>query len=252
MEYIKLTAHQHFATIEITRERALNALNIQVIRELSQALDQISTSNIWCLIITGAGEKTFAAGADIMEVRRFNKEEAKRFSAYGNEVFLKIEQFPIPTIAMIQGYALGGGMELALSCDIRVCSENSVFGLPEVGLGIIPGFGGTQRLQRTVGRGMAKELIYTGRRIKAEEALRIGMVNHIYTDNLWEETQKLAELICQNAPMAVRCAKEAINRGAEKCLQKGIALEADLFSTCFDTWDQKERMNSFIEGRTRK
>lgn len=252
MEYIKLTTHQHFAVIEITREKALNALNIQVIRELSQVLDQIDTCNIGCLIITGAGEKAFAAGADIMEVKGFNKEEAKRFSAYGNEVFLKIEQFPIPTIAMIQGYALGGGMELALSCDIRVCSEKSVFGLPEVGLGIIPGFGGTQRLQRTVGRGMAKELIYTGRRMKAEEALRIGLINHIYTADLREETQKLADLICRNAPLAVRNAKEVINRGAEKCLEKGITLEADLFSTCFDTWDQKERMNSFIEERTRK
>ena len=182
-EYIKYSEEDQISLITISRPKALNALNSQVLDELSQALDAIDTSKISALIITGEGEKSFVAGADISEMSSLSKKEAEEFSKKGNDVFRKIETFEIPVIAAINGYALGGGCELSLSCDIRISSDNAIFGQPEVGLGITPGFGGTQRLSRTVGIGMAKQMIFTGQNIKADEALRIGLINAIYPQN---------------------------------------------------------------------
>jgi enoyl-CoA hydratase len=176
-EYIKYEEKDQISIITINRPKALNALNSKVLEELDKTFDSIDTKKIRAVIITGAGEKSFVAGADIAEMSTLNKEQGTAFSKKGNDVFRKIETFEIPVIAAVNGYALGGGCEIAMSCDIRICSENAIFGQPEVGLGIIPGFGGTQRLARLVGMGMAKQMIYTGQNIKADEAKRINLVN---------------------------------------------------------------------------
>jgi enoyl-CoA hydratase len=182
-EFIKYEEEGQISIITINRPKALNALNSQVLDELNRELDNIDTNKIRSLIITGEGEKSFVAGADISEMSTLTKEQGKSFSKKGNDIFRKIETFPIPVIAAINGYALGGGCEISMSCDIRICSENAIFGQPEVGLGITPGFGGTQRLARLVGMGMAKQMIFTAQNIKADEALRIGLVNAIYPQN---------------------------------------------------------------------
>ena len=176
-EYIKYEEKDQISIITINRPKALNALNSKVLEELDKTFDSIDTKKIRAVIITGAGEKSFVAGADIAEMSTLNKEQGTAFSKKGNDVFRKIETFEIPVIAAVNGYALGGGCEIAMSCDIRICSENAIFGQPEVGLGITPGFGGTQRLARLVGMGMAKQMIYTGQNIKADEAKRINLVN---------------------------------------------------------------------------
>ena len=176
-EYIKYEEKDQISIITINRPKALNALNSKVLEELDKTFDSIDTKKIRAVIITGAGEKSFVAGADIAEMSTLNKEQGTAFSKKGNDVFRKIETFEIPVIAAVNGYALGGGWEIAMSCDIRICSENAIFGQPEVGLGITPGFGGTQRLARLVGMGMAKQMIYTGQNIKADEAKRINLVN---------------------------------------------------------------------------
>ena len=247
-EYIKYTEEDKISLITISRPKALNALKSQVLDELSQALDEVDTSKISALIITGEGEKSFIAGADISEMSSLSKEEAENFSLKGNNVFRKIETFEIPVIAAINGYALGGGCEISLSCDIRICSDNAIFGQPEVGLGITPGFGGTQRLARVVGIGMAKQMIFTGRNIKADEALRIGLVNAIYPQNeLLNEAKKLALTIAKNSKNAVKLSKKAINEGLQVDIDKAIQIEEELFGECFLNPDQKERMQNFLE-----
>ena len=193
--------------ITINRPKALNALNSKVLEELDQTLESIDTNKIRTVIITGSGEKSFVAGADIAEMSTLTKKEGETFSKKGNDVFRKIETFEIPVIAAVNGFALGGGCELAMSCDIRICSDNAIFGQPEVGLGITPGFGGTQRLARLIGIGMAKQMIYTGQNIKAEEAKRIGLVNEVYSkEELLNEAIKLAKNIARNSANAVRIA----------------------------------------------
>ena len=190
---------EQISIITINRPKALNALNSQVLEELDKTFDTIDTTKIRAVIITGAGEKAFVAGADITEMSTLSKKEGEAFSKKGNDVFRKIETFEIPVIAAVNGYALGGGCEIAMSCDIRICSENAIFGQPEVGLGITPGFGGTQRLARIVGPGMAKQMIFTGQTIKADEALRIGLVNEVIPQNeLLAKAKKLAENIGKN------------------------------------------------------
>ncbi|MGN1276534.1 MAG: enoyl-CoA hydratase-related protein, partial [Floccifex sp.] len=192
MEFITYETEGFVGTITINRPRALNALNSQVLEELNATLDAVDLDAIRCLILTGAGEKSFVAGADIGEMSTLTKEEGEAFGKKGNDIFRKIETFPIPVIAAINGFALGGGCEIAMSCDIRICSENAVFGQPEVGLGITPGFGGTQRLARVVPVGIAKQMIYTARNIKADEAYRIGLVNAVYPlEELLPAAQKL-------------------------------------------------------------
>ena len=215
-EFIQYAEEGEIAILTINRTKALNALNSQVLDELDRVLDRIDTNIIRSLIITGAGEKSFVAGADIAEMSKLTKEEGEEFSKKGNRVFRRIETFPVPVIAAINGFALGGGCEISMSCDIRICSENAIFGQPEVGLGITPGFGGTQRLARIVGLGMAKQMIFTGQNIKADEALRIGLVNAVYPQNeLLNEAKKLANTIAKNGQNAVKNSKKAINEGIQ-------------------------------------
>lgn len=231
-------------------KKALNALNSQVLDELNETLDAVNLEEVRCLILTGAGAKSFVAGADIGEMSTLTKAEGEAFGKKGNDVFRKLETFPIPVIAAVNGFALGGGCEISMSCDIRICSDNAVFGQPEVGLGITPGFGGTQRLARLVGPGMAKQMIYTARNIKADEALRIGLVNAVYTqDELMAAAEKMAAGIAKNAPIAVRNCKKAINDGLDADMDEAIVIEEKLFGDCFESYDQKEGMAAFLEKR---
>ena len=241
----------NFAVAAIDRPKALNALNSAVLDELDALLDAVrADAEIRVLILTGSGEKAFVAGADIGEMSNLSEAEGEAFGKKGNDVFRKIETLPIPVIAAVNGYALGGGCELSLACDIRICSDTAVFGQPETGLGITPGFGGTQRLARLIGAGMAKQLIYSAKNIKADEALRIGLVNAVYPpEELMPAAQKLAETIARNAPIAVRACKKAINEGLEKPMDEAIVIEEKLFGSCFNTADQKEGMGAFLEKR---
>lgn len=250
MEFIVYEQKEAVGIITINREKALNALNSTVLEELDKTLDAVNLDEVRCLILTGAGQKSFVAGADIGEMSSLTKAEGEAFGKKGNDVFRKLETFPIPVIAAINGFALGGGCEIAMSCDIRICSDNAVFGQPEVGLGITPGFGGTQRLARLVGAGMAKQMIYTGRNIKADEALRIGLVNAIHTqEELMPAAEKMAAGIAKNAPIAVRNCKKAINDGLDAVMDDAIVIEEKLFGDCFESYDQKEGMAAFLEKR---
>lgn len=248
MDYILYEQKGQTGIITINREKALNALNSQVLDELNATLDAVNLDEVRCLIITGAGTKSFVAGADIGEMSTLTKAEGEAFGKKGNDVFRKIETFPIPVIAAVNGFALGGGCEISMSCDIRICSDNAVFGQPEVGLGITPGFGGTQRLARLVGAGMAKQMIYTARNIKADEAYRIGLVNAVYTqEELLPAAEKMAAGIAKNAPIAVRNCKKAINEGLDLDMDAAVALEEKLFGDCFESEDQKYGMAFFLD-----
>ena len=249
MENVLIAKEGHVATITINRPKALNALSTAVLTDLNAALDEVAADqDVYALIITGAGEKSFVAGADIAEMKDKSVEEAAEYGKFGNAVFRKIETFRCPVIAAVNGFALGGGCELAMSCDIRVASENAVFGQPEVGLGITPGFGGTQRLARLVGAGIAKEMIYTARNIKADRAAQIGLVNKVVTaEELSATVMKMAQGIAKNAPIAVAYAKKAINNGLQTDIDSGIAIEVEEFSNCFATEDQTYGMTCFLE-----
>ena len=250
MDFIKYETEGAVGIITINRPKALNALNSQVLEELEEAVDGINLDEIRCVILTGAGEKSFVAGADIGEMSTLTVEEGEAFGKKGNDIFRKIETLPVPVIAAVNGFALGGGCELSMSCDIRIASENAVFGQPEVGLGITPGFGGTQRLARIVGPGMAKQMIFTARNIKAPEALRIGLVNAVYpSEELMDQARKMAAGIAKNAPIAVRACKKAINEGLDAAMDDAIVIEEKLFGSCFETYDQKEGMAAFLEKR---
>lgn len=240
-----------YAVATIHRPEALNALNSQVLADLAELLDTVEADEeIRALVITGAGEKAFVAGADIGEMSTLTKAEGEAFGKKGNDVFRRLETLPIPTIAAVNGFALGGGCELSMSCDIRICADTAVFGQPEAGLGITPGFGGTQRLARLVGPGMAKQLIYTAKNIKADEALRIGLVNAVYpAQELLPAAEKLAGIIAKNAPIAVRACKKAINDGLQVDMDRAVTIEEKLFGSCFETADQKEGMSAFLEKR---
>ena len=247
MEFVLYEQKGQYAIITINREKALNALNSAVLDELDKTLDSVDLDQVRCLILTGAGQKSFVAGADIAEMSTLTKAEGEAFGKKGNDVFRKLETFPIPVIAAVNGFALGGGNELAMSCDIRLCSDNAVFGQPEVGLGITPGFGGTQRLARLVGMGMAKQLVYSALNIKADEAYRIGLVNAVYPQaELMENVLKLASKIAKNAPIAVRNCKKAIDDGISLPIEKAVEVEEKLFGDCFETHDQVEGMSCFL------
>lgn len=253
MEFINYEAEGAVAVLTINRPKALNALNSAVLDEINEAIDAIDLDAVRALIITGAGEKSFVAGADIGEMSTLTKEQGEAFGKKGNDVFRKIETLPIPVIAAVNGFALGGGCELSMACDIRICSENAVFGQPEVGLGITPGFGGTQRLARTVGVGMAKQLIYTARNIKSAEALRIGLVNAVYPlEELMPAAKKMAGMIASNAPIAVRNCKKAINDGLQTDIDNALIIEEKLFGDCFETEDQKYGMAFFLDRNKEK
>ncbi|MDD6579927.1 MAG: enoyl-CoA hydratase-related protein [Lachnospiraceae bacterium] len=253
-------------TITINRPKALNALNSQVLDELNETLDAVDLDTVRCLVLTGAGDKSFVAGADIAEMSSLTKAEGEAFGKKGNDVFRKLETFPIPVIAAVNGFALGGGCEISMSCDIRICSDNAVFGQPEVGLGITPGFGGTQRLARLVSPGMAKQLIYTARNIKAAEALRIGLVNQVVSAEVDEAgnvtktaqeavvaaAKKMAAGIAMQAPIAVRNCKKAINEGLNVDMDQAIVIEEKLFGDCFETEDQRAGMGNFLKPKEEK
>ena len=235
MTNVLLEKKGNIAVATINRPKALNALNSAVVADLDEMIGQImADEEIRALVITGSGEKAFVAGADIGEMSTLTKAEGEAFGKLGNDVFRRLEKLPIPTIAAVNGFALGGGCELSMSCDIRICADTAVFGQPETGLGITPGFGGTQRLARLVGPGMAKQLIYTAKNIKADEALRIGLVNAVYpAEELMPAAEKMASTIAKNAPIAVRACKKAINEGLEAKMDDAIVIE-DLAYLCMD------------------
>ena len=243
----------NLAFITFNSPKALNALNSETVKELDLALANIeNANNVYCVILTGAGEKSFVAGADIAEMKDLDSKAAEEFGLLGNRVFRRLENLNKPVIAAISGFALGGGCELAMACDIRIASEKARFAQPEAGLGITPGFGGTQRLPRIVGLGKAKELIYTCAMINAEEALRIGLVNKVVPlESLMEEAKSMAATICANAPIAVKLCKDAINRGMQVDIDKAIEIEAQDFGKCFDSDDQLEGMTAFLERRAK-
>ena len=238
----------NIAILTLNRTNHLNALNTTVFEQLFKIVSALDTTKIAALIITGAGEKAFVAGADIYEMSTLSKRFGEELSRRGNEVFRKIETLPIPVIAAVNGYALGGGVELAISCDIRICSTNAIFGMPEVKLGINPGFGGTQRLSRLIGPGIAKQMIYGGSYIDAYEALRIGLVNAVYPQGeLLEQAIKMAKLISKNGRNAVAASKKAINEGMQVDIDKGIKIEEKVFGDCFETDEQINGMKNFLD-----
>lgn len=250
MSFVKYEQKEQYAVITIDREKALNALNSQVLTDLDEVLDAVDLQTVRALIITGTGAKSFVAGADIGEMSELTKEQGEAFGKKGNDVFRKIETFPIPVIAAVNGFALGGGCELSMACDIRIASDNAKFGQPEVGLGITPGFGGTQRLARIIGVGKAKEMLYTCAQIDAQEALKVGLVNAVYApEELLPAAEKMAQKIARNAPIAVRATKKAVNDGFQTDMDKAISIEAKLFGSCFETADQKNGMTAFLEKR---
>ncbi len=250
MGFVNCEVKDKIAVITINRPEALNALNSQVLDDLDAAFSGLDLETVRAVVLTGAGEKSFVAGADIGEMSTLSKAEGEAFGKKGNDIFRKIEQFPVPVIAAVNGFALGGGCEISMSCDIRICSENAMFGQPEVGLGITPGFGGTQRLARLIGDGMAKQLIYTARNIKADEAYRIGLVNAVYPqEELLAAAEKMAGQIAANAPIAVRACKKAINDGRQTNIDDALVIEEKLFGSCFESEDQREGMANFLRKK---
>lgn len=247
-EHLKTEERGNVAILTISAPKSLNALNSKILNEMGDYLEHFDSQKYRCLIITGDGEKSFVAGADISEMAGLDEGQGEAFGKRGAAVFRKLETMPVPVIAAVNGFALGGGCELAMACDIRICSDNAKFGQPEVGLGIIPGFSGTVRLARLVGMGMAKQLIYTGKAIRADEALRIGLVNAVYTQaELMEKALEIAGQIAAQAPLAVHAAKECINAEYDMAADEAIAYENHAFGRCFATEDQKGGMKAFLE-----
>lgn len=254
MANVRIELELPVAWLVIDRPKALNALNTETLDELGRALDELAgRADVHCVLLAGGGDKAFIAGADIAEMKDLDEAGAQAFAARGHAVADKIAALPVPVIAVVQGFALGGGTEMALAADFIVAGEKAVFGQPEVDLGVIPGFGGTQRLPRKVGRNVATELILTGRRIKADEALRIGLATHVFPqESLKAEALKIAQTIAAKGPLAIRNAKQAIRDGLERDLAAGNAVERDAFARCFATADQKEGMGAFLEKRPAK
>ncbi|MCP3941360.1 MAG: enoyl-CoA hydratase/isomerase family protein [Desulfobacteraceae bacterium] len=250
-ENIIFKIENNIATILFNRPKALNALNNALFDELDSALDMVEkNTDIRVLILTGTGEKAFVAGADISELSNMNPLQAKFFSRKGQKIFSKIEALPIPAIAAVNGFALGGGSEAALACDFIYASEKAIFGLPEITLGLIPGFGGTQRLARLVGNNLAKELVFTGKNIKADKALEYGIINKICAhENLMDEVLKTANLIAAKGRVALRAAKEVIQNGTAVDLETGCRIENDGFGIAMVSEDAKEGTSAFLEKR---
>lgn len=247
MSFVTLEQKGPVGIITMNRPEALNALNDQVLRDLDAVLDQVEENEeILVAVLTGAG-RSFVAGADIGQMSTLTAAQAKQFGVLGNRVFLKLENLSKPTIAAVNGFALGGGCELTMACDIRLASEKAKFGQPEVGLGITPGFGGTQRLPRLVGSANAMELILTARNISAAQAKELGLVSHVYApEELMEKALELANAIAANAQVAVRQSKAAIRRGLQTDMATAVAYESEAFGLCFATEDQKDAMNAFL------
>ena len=250
MAFVEVTKQGNVGIITMNRPEALNALSSAVFADLTKALDQVEhDDDIYVVIITGAG-RAFVAGADIGEMANMNVEEGLAFSELGNGLLMRVDMFPKPTIAAVNGFALGGGCELALAADIRIASEKAKFGQPEVGLGIIPGFGGTQRMARIIGTGPAMELIFTADTIDAKQAEKIGMVNHVVpAEELMNTAIAMAEKIASKAQVAIRTSKMALRRGIDCDINTAVTYEALAFATCFGTEDQKDAMKAFVEKR---
>ncbi len=248
MSTVLLKIEEHVAFITINKPEVLNALSTQVLSDLNTVIGEIEKNDsVYAAVITGAGEKSFVAGADIAEMKDKNEAEAAEYAQLGHDVFLRIENLHCPVIAAVNGFALGGGCELALSCDIRIASNKARFAQPETGLGITPGFGGTQRLARLIGPGRAKELIYTCRTVKADEALATGLVNAVTEpEKLMETATAMAQTIAKQAPIAVKNSKKAIDEGLQGSITEGVKIEIREFSRCFATEDQKAAMNAFV------
>ncbi|BDF68567.1 short-chain-enoyl-CoA hydratase [Oscillospiraceae bacterium] len=253
MGFVKTEQKGHVAILTIDRPEALNALTADVLRDLGEAMDAVEANDeAYVVILTGAG-RSFVAGADIGEMKPLTAVEGKAWGNAGNDVFLKVENCTKPVIAAINGFALGGGCELAMACDIRLASEKAKFGQPEVGLGITPGFGGTQRLARIVGTGRAMELIFTAKTIDAAQAEKIGLVNAVCPpEELMDKAMEMAEMIAAQAQVAVRESKRCIRKGIQTDINTGLAFEAEAFGLCFSTADQREGMSAFLEKRKEK
>ena len=253
MEYknIIFQIEEQIATITFNRPEVLNALNEASLKEFSHAIDKVAADEgIRVLILTGAGDKSFVAGADIKEFLKFNALKAKIFSEMGHGIVNKLQKLPIPVIGAVNGFALGGGCEVVISCDFIYASENAMFGLPEINLGIIPGFGGTQRLPRLIGKNRAKEMIFTGKMIPAAEAQAMGLVNKVCAqDQLMDEVLNVAKIIVSKGKVSLRAAKQAINTGMDVDLQTGCRIEIDAFVICFASSDAKEGAQAFLEKR---
>ena len=247
MAFVEVTKKDHIAVVTMNRPEALNAMNRAVFTDLEVALDDVEKDDeVYVVIITGAG-RAFIAGADIGEMAPMNVAEGLAFSELGNRILMRVDMMEKPTIAAVNGFALGGGCEMALACDIRIASEKAKFGQPEVGLGITPGFGGTQRLARIVGVSNAMELILTAKNINAQQAKEIGLVSHVYPpEELMDKAMELAQAIAANAQVAVRQSKAAIRRGQQTDMYTGAAYEAEAFAVCFATEDQKDAMTAFV------
>lgn len=251
MEFIKIDVENYIAIITINRPEALNAMNKVLVAELKEAVEEcIANDDVGVIVITGSGEKAFVAGADIKAMQKMSGRQALEFSREGQEMTMVIENSPKPVIAAINGFALGGGCEIALACDMRVAAENAKFSQPEVALGIIPGWGGTQRLPRLIGKGRAIEMITGGGMIDAEEALRIGLVNHVVPQpELMEKVHSLAKSILKNGPAAVGAALKCIHHGFDKHLENGLDIELNAFAELFETDEQREGTTAFVEKR---
>jgi enoyl-CoA hydratase len=250
-EFVRCQIEEGIAIVTIDNQPALNALSGPVLSQLDETFTALAKNQeVKGVIITGGGEKSFVAGADISEFLKVTGDTAVEFMTRGQRIFNKIEAFDRPVIAAVNGFALGGGNEIALCCDIRIAAENAIFGQPEVNLGIIPGYGGTQRLPRLVGPGKAKEVIFADERINAQEALRIGLVDRIVPKGqAVEEAKKLLKKIMTKGPLAIKMAKKAINEGLKMSLREGLDLEAECNGVCFSSGDKDEGAKAFLEKR---
>lgn len=250
-ELLEIKVNKEWAVIKINRPKALNALNKKVLEELNNSVKELNKSNkIKAIVITGNGDQAFVAGADIASMKSMDSFEAEEFAKLGQETFSLIENSPKPIIAAINGFALGGGCELAMACDLRIASDNAKFGQPEISLGIIPGFSGTQRMPKLIGEAKAKELIFTGENIGADEALNIGLINKkVEPDELMGEVKNTVEQIINKSPLIMKLAKESINTGLQIGVERGSVVEKNLFSLCFSTDDQEEGMDAFLNKR---
>nr|WP_312577994.1 enoyl-CoA hydratase-related protein [Sedimentibacter sp.] len=251
MNNVLFTVENEIALVTINRPKALNALNSETLSELNQVFTEVQgRKDIRVLILTGSGAKSFVAGADISEMVNASAKEGRDMALLASEAFAKLENMPQVTIAAVNGFALGGGCEISMACDIRIAAENAKFGQPEVNLGILPGFGGTQRLARLVGKGRAKELIFTADFISAEEAYRIGLANKVVpAAELLTYCEEMAKKIISKSTYAISLAKQSINVGLDTDLQSGLKFEADCFGLSFSTEDKKEGMTAFLEKR---
>jgi enoyl-CoA hydratase len=250
-ENIIFNIEEDVALIKFNRPKALNAINPDVLAEVNHALDQIEgDASVRVLVLTGEGEKAFVAGADIAHMVNLSPLQGRKFSRDGQELLFRLERLPIPVVACVNGFALGGGTEIAMACDFIYASENARFGQPEINLGIIPGFGGTQRLSRLVGKAMAKELCMTGAMISAQEAKEIGLVNKVFpAEELWEGTMKTAKVLASKGRVSLKAVKDCIERGCDVDLRDGCYMESDAFGLCMASPDGKEGMGAFLEKR---